>query len=78
MSFDLDTHAVCKKIIYGFFSMDPHLVNQWIYYCVCTQDAHESEVSAVRWSPVDHVVATGGADRRVRLWDVSKGNYASI
>ncbi|XP_046672620.1 autophagy-related protein 16-1 isoform X2 [Homalodisca vitripennis] len=36
-------------------------------------DAHESEISAVRWSPVDHVVATGGADRRVRLWDVSKG-----
>ncbi|CAA9997087.1 unnamed protein product [Nesidiocoris tenuis] len=37
-----------------------------------TQDAHEGEVSAVKWSPVDRVVATGGADRKIRLWDTSK------
>ena len=35
--------------------------------------AHDSEVCAVRWSPVDHLVATGGADRKVKLWDISKG-----
>ncbi|XP_065170258.1 autophagy-related protein 16-1 isoform X2 [Atheta coriaria] len=36
-------------------------------------DAHEGEVYAVKWSP-DRMLATGGADRKVRLWDVSKGS----
>ncbi|XP_065082544.1 autophagy-related protein 16-1 isoform X2 [Ochlerotatus camptorhynchus] len=36
-------------------------------------DAHDGEVIAVRWSPVERVVATGGADRKVKLWDVGKG-----
>ncbi|XP_059053618.1 autophagy-related protein 16-1 isoform X2 [Achroia grisella] len=35
-------------------------------------DAHDGEVNAVKWSPTDRVVATGGADRKVKLWDVSK------
>ncbi|XP_045449306.1 autophagy-related protein 16-1-like [Melitaea cinxia] len=35
-------------------------------------DAHEGEVNAVKWSPTDRLVATGGADRKVKLWDVSK------
>lgn len=38
------------------------------------QDAHDGEVNAAKWSPVDRVVATGGADRKVKLWDISKGN----
>lgn len=37
------------------------------------QDAHDGEVNAVRWSPVEPLVATGGADRKVNLWDVGKG-----
>lgn len=36
-------------------------------------DAHDGEVNAVRWSPVEKFVATGGADRKVKLWDVGKG-----
>jgi autophagy-related protein 16-1 len=36
-------------------------------------DAHDGEVNAVKWSPVDRVVATGGSDRKVKLWDVGKG-----
>lgn len=36
-------------------------------------DSHEGEVNAVKWSPVDRLIATGGADRKVKLWDVSKG-----
>lgn len=36
-------------------------------------DVHDGEVNAVKWSPVDRLVATGGADRKVKLWDVSKG-----
>ncbi|XP_045767873.1 autophagy-related protein 16 isoform X2 [Maniola jurtina] len=35
-------------------------------------DAHDGEVNAVKWSPTDHLVATGGADRKVKLWNVSK------
>lgn len=29
-------------------------------------------MNAVRWSPVERLVATGGADRKVNLWDVGK------
>lgn len=36
-------------------------------------DAHDGEVNAVKWSPLDKLVATGGADRKVKLWDVGKG-----
>jgi autophagy-related protein 16 len=36
-------------------------------------DAHDGEVNAVKWSPVDRLVATGGADRKVKLWEISKG-----
>lgn len=36
-------------------------------------DAHDGEVQAVKWSPVDRIVATGGSDRKVKLWDVGKG-----
>lgn len=38
-------------------------------------DAHDGEVQAVRWSPVDRIVATGGSDRKVKLWDVGKGEH---
>lgn len=41
-------------------------------------DAHDGEVNAVRWSPVDRLVATGGADRKVKLWDVGKGLIFTI
>ncbi|KAK4880971.1 hypothetical protein RN001_004290 [Aquatica leii] len=40
-------------------------------------DAHEGEVNAVKWGPDQHLVATGGADRKVQLWDISKGGYKS-
>lgn len=37
-------------------------------------DAHDGEVNAVKWSPLERLVATGGADRKVKLWDVGKGD----
>ena len=40
-------------------------------------DAHDSEVNAVRWSPHGNLVATAGADRKIKLWDVSKGSHES-
>lgn len=36
-------------------------------------DAHDGEVNAVRWCPMDRIVATAGNDRKVKLWDVGKG-----
>uniref|UniRef100_T1IVG0 DM10 domain-containing protein n=1 Tax=Strigamia maritima TaxID=126957 RepID=T1IVG0_STRMM len=38
-------------------------------------DAHDGEVHTVKWSPSGRVLATGGADRRVKLWDIVKGSY---
>jgi WD40 repeat protein len=43
-----------------------------------TFDAHDGEVQAVRWSPVDRIVATGGSDRKVKLWDVGKGEQSQV
>lgn len=40
-------------------------------------EAHENESHAVRWSPVERLVATGGADRKVKLWDVGKGKCST-
>ncbi|XP_053177463.1 autophagy-related protein 16-1 isoform X3 [Scomber japonicus] len=36
-------------------------------------DAHDGEVNAVRFSPGSRLLATGGMDRRVKLWDVVSG-----
>lgn len=36
-------------------------------------DAHDGEVNAVVWSPIERIVVTGGADRKVKIWNVSKG-----
>lgn len=41
----------------------------------CHFDAHDGEVNAVRWNPMEQTVATGGADRKVKLWDVGKCKY---
>lgn len=38
-------------------------------------EAHENESHAVRWSPVERMVATGGADRKVKLWDIGRGKF---
>ncbi|XP_063635252.1 autophagy-related protein 16-1 isoform X1 [Cydia splendana] len=35
-------------------------------------DAHEGDVNAVKWSPTERTLATGGSDRKVKLWDLSK------
>ncbi|KAJ8406160.1 hypothetical protein AAFF_G00303910 [Aldrovandia affinis] len=38
-----------------------------------TFDAHDGEVNAVRFSPGSRLLATGGTDRRVKLWEVASG-----
>uniref|UniRef100_A0A0K8RZ25 Autophagy-related protein 16-1-like n=1 Tax=Crotalus horridus TaxID=35024 RepID=A0A0K8RZ25_CROHD len=37
---------------------------------VCVFDAHDGEVNAVQFSPGSRLLATGGLDRRVKIWDV--------
>ena len=36
-------------------------------------EAHEGEVNAITWSPHGLLMATGGSDRKIKLWDISKG-----
>lgn len=43
----------------------------------CVQEAHDGEVNAVRFSPGSRVLATGGMDRRVKLWEVVSGGLRS-
>lgn len=40
------------------------------------QDAHDGEVNAVQFSPGSRLLATGGMDRRVKLWEVLGGKYS--
>lgn len=42
---------------------------------VCVQDAHDGEVNAVKFSPGSRLLATGGMDRRVKLWEVVSGEW---
>ncbi|XP_053502272.1 protein Atg16l2 isoform X2 [Ictalurus furcatus] len=36
-------------------------------------DAHELGINAVRFSPQSNLLATGGTDRVIKLWDISSG-----
>uniref|UniRef100_A0AAZ1XWF2 Autophagy-related protein 16 domain-containing protein n=1 Tax=Oreochromis aureus TaxID=47969 RepID=A0AAZ1XWF2_OREAU len=38
-------------------------------------EAHDGEVNAVRFSPGSRLLATGGMDRRVKLWEVVAGEW---
>lgn len=37
------------------------------------QDAHDGEVNAVQFSPGSRLLATGGMDRKVKLWEACGG-----
>ncbi|XP_073255393.1 autophagy-related protein 16-1-like [Porites lutea] len=40
-------------------------------------DAHDGEVNAARFSTSGRFFATGGADRKVKIWEQVNGNYVS-
>eukprot|EP00079_Xenopus_tropicalis_P018399 XP_004919970.1 PREDICTED: autophagy-related protein 16-2 isoform X2 [Xenopus tropicalis] len=40
---------------------------------LCNKEVHESEVHAVQFSPNSRTVATGGADRVIKIWNVNHG-----
>ena len=37
------------------------------------QDGHDGEVNTVRWGPTGRIFATGGSDRKLKLWEVANG-----
>ena len=43
-----------------------------IYYHL-SQEAHDGEVNAVKWNPSGSMFATGGSDRKIKLWEVIGG-----
>lgn len=43
-----------------------------------SQDAHLSEVNAVCFGPSSSLLATGGADRLIHLWNVVGGKTAFL
>ncbi|XP_060070628.1 autophagy-related protein 16-1-like [Ylistrum balloti] len=40
-------------------------------------DAHDGEVNAIQWSPSGAKFATGGTDRKIKLWEVMAGKCES-
>lgn len=64
------SYEICKFVLRKCIAQT---VIKILFVChLVPQNAHEGEVNAVRWSPVERLVATGGADRKVNLWDVGK------
>ncbi|CAI2191226.1 1357_t:CDS:10, partial [Funneliformis geosporum] len=39
------------------------------------QKAHKAPIWAVRWSPTGNVVASGGLDNEIKIWDAETGEY---
>ncbi|KAF7236582.1 Autophagy-related protein 16-2 [Varanus komodoensis] len=56
----------CYSIPYSVVSCLPSSVSDM-------QEAHASEVNAVKFSPNSSLLATGGVDRLIRLWNVAGG-----
>uniref|UniRef100_A0AAQ5ZZ07 Autophagy-related protein 16 domain-containing protein n=1 Tax=Amphiprion ocellaris TaxID=80972 RepID=A0AAQ5ZZ07_AMPOC len=47
-------------------------------YVAVRVEAHDGEVNAVRFSPGSRLLATGGMDRRVKLWEVVAGESGAL
>ena len=69
----------CKKHEFACVLGLPNewLSERWPKHCglSCFQEAHDGEVNAVRFSPGSRLLATGGMDRRVKLWEVVSGKH---
>jgi len=47
-------------------------------YFLWFQDAHELGINAVRFSTSSNLLATGGTDRVIKLWDIEGGTSVSL
>jgi autophagy-related protein 16 len=41
--------------------------------CVLFQEAHDGEINDVKWSPNGQLFATGGSDRKLKLYAIQQG-----
>ena len=41
------------------------------------QEAHDGEVLSAQFSPTGKYVATGGSDRKVKIWESGRGAYVN-
>ncbi len=39
------------------------------------QEAHEGEVNALQFNTAGRMLASGGGDRKIKLWDVGQSKY---
>lgn len=42
------------------------------------QDAHEGEVNALQFNAAGRMLASGGGDRKIKLWDIGQSNTSEI
>jgi len=48
------------------------------YALVCKVDAHERIINGGAWSPDDRLFATGGRDKKVKLWTATGESVATL
>ncbi|KAM9318032.1 autophagy-related protein 16-1 isoform 2-T2 [Pholidichthys leucotaenia] len=74
--------SLCRRRSANSFSTSPESVEAPSGVCAEVRvpstalhvfEAHDGEVNAVRFSPGSRILATGGMDRRVKLWEVVAG-----
>jgi len=62
-----------KTVIADKTVQEPLLVSYVLPNKVHTKfEAHEGEVNALKFDPSGHLLATGGGDRKIKLWDLNQ------
>ncbi len=46
--------------------------------CLTIQEAHEGEVNALQFNAAGRMLASGGGDRKIKLWDVGQSKTLLI
>ena len=49
------------------------LVENSLEWFVVLQEAHEGDVNAIKWGSTGRFFVTGGADRKLKMWEVHGG-----
>lgn len=67
LSASLPTHAQHKFVSVKVTASTKHST-----VCVFLQEAHEGEVNALQFNPAGRMLASGGGDRKIKLWDITQ------